>query len=39
VKIYNTSKKCDEEVIQAREISVRNIAGEFKENSIAKAKI
>ena len=39
VKIYVTSKKCEEAVIQARKISVKNAAGEFKEHRVEKAKL
>ena len=39
VKIYVISKKCEEAVIQARKISVKNAAGEFKEHRIEKAKL
>jgi hypothetical protein len=39
VKIYVTSKKCEEEVIQARKISVKNASGEFKEHRVEKSKL
>ena len=39
VKIYVISKKCEEAVIQARKISVKNAAGEFKEHRVEKAKL
>lgn len=39
VKIYVTSKKCEEAVIQARRISVKNAAGGFKEHRVEKAKL
>jgi hypothetical protein len=38
-KIYGTFKKCEEAVIQARKISVKNAAGELKENRVEKAKL
>ena len=39
VKIYVTSKKCEEAVIQARKISIKNAKGEFKEHRVEKAKL
>jgi hypothetical protein len=39
VKIYVTSKKCEEEVILAKKISVKNASGEFKEHRVEKAKL
>lgn len=39
VKIYVTSKKCEETVIQAKKISMKNAAGEFKEHRVEKAKL
>lgn len=39
VKIYVTSKKCEEAVIQARKISMKNAAVEFKEHRVEKAKL